>query len=196
MEATNVLVCQFNRCMEPALHDDKCQFHRMRSMCMIDMCTNQVYARKRCVKHGGKRQCQAHGCQGNARSHGFCCKHGPKPLKRQCLVEGCVKFAHARRFCVQHGRRARQCSVELCSAHDRNDGSNPHNTLHTRNMKNKMGGSKWSHGNIGGQPAAQQSFDSILSFVDEWALLGEYSMHDEAFDRGGWTPPQPTTQGC
>ncbi|ETV70509.1 hypothetical protein H257_13903 [Aphanomyces astaci] len=95
-------MCQFNRCLSPAIHHGKCDYHRMRSGCMVKHCPNQVYARKLCVKHGGKRQCQADGCDANARRHGFCCKHGQKPAKKPCLVEGCVKFAHSRRFCAAH----------------------------------------------------------------------------------------------
>lgn len=114
--------CRFNDCNNMAIiGTDKCSFHKNRRQCIIDECTNQVYARKLCVRHGGKKQCQADGCKAHARGGGYCLQHGGFSVKRFCTVDGCKKQAHARQKCVRHGG-GRRCRINGCMQHARAGG--------------------------------------------------------------------------
>ncbi|KAF0709500.1 hypothetical protein AaE_012865 [Aphanomyces astaci] len=97
----------------------RCRHHRHRGRCMVDNCSNQVYARNLCCRHGAKKQCEFDGCTLRARLGNVCYKHGAD--KKQCEEPGCSQPAQARQKCVKHGG-GRKCKANDCLAHARAGG--------------------------------------------------------------------------
>ncbi|KAH9106937.1 hypothetical protein LEN26_014414 [Aphanomyces euteiches] len=96
------MTCVFTDCKLPVLPGlDRCLLHRHRRKCMVETCTNQVYARNRCVRHGGKKKCIHPGCCINVLVGDLCARHGN--CLRTCSMAGCTSPAVARRRCERHG---------------------------------------------------------------------------------------------
>ncbi|KAH9108418.1 hypothetical protein AeMF1_016415 [Aphanomyces euteiches] len=109
--------CLFNECDNFAVAGSlKCRFHRKRSRCIEEGCTNQVYARGHCVRHGGRPKCQHENCSLNQRIGVYCSRHAAREEKRTCSVPGCNKLPHARGICVGHGG-GRYCKRPNCGKH-------------------------------------------------------------------------------
>ncbi|KAF0727077.1 hypothetical protein Ae201684P_015819 [Aphanomyces euteiches] len=78
------MTCVFTDCKLPVLPGlDRCLLHRHRRKCMVETCTNQVYARNRCVRHGGKKKCIHPGCRINVLVGDLC-------ARRRCERHGGV----------------------------------------------------------------------------------------------------------
>ncbi|KAG9409758.1 hypothetical protein AC1031_020070 [Aphanomyces cochlioides] len=77
-------LCCFRGCRQPAIVGTiKCAFHRHRSLCSVEGCSHQAYARQLCIEHGGKDLCVEKGCKSRRRVGLTCSKHSrdrhPKP---------------------------------------------------------------------------------------------------------------------
>ncbi|KAF0699648.1 Aste57867_9793 [Aphanomyces stellatus] len=114
--------CYFKGCSRPTTGDSvKCEFHKQRSICLVQDCRNQVFARNLCVRHGGKKTCRHDGCNENVRLGDLCGKHGAGSTRKLCIETGCEKFAQTRQRCSAHGGGQR-CKLEGCSTHARKGG--------------------------------------------------------------------------
>ncbi|EQC25391.1 hypothetical protein SDRG_16718 [Saprolegnia diclina VS20] len=115
-------VCYFKDCHQPVQPGSwKCIYHRRRTRCLVEECTNQVYARNLCVRHGGQKSCCVQGCCRNARQAGFCYRHSGDDSRRRCSFAGCVRKAILGGKCISHGG-AKMCTIEGCSSHVRKKG--------------------------------------------------------------------------
>ncbi|KAF0697306.1 Aste57867_12000 [Aphanomyces stellatus] len=76
--------CCFRGCRQPAIPgSQKCNFHRHRTLCRVDGCDHQAYARQLCIEHGGKDICVEEGCTTRRRVGLTCSKHSRERLKQQ-----------------------------------------------------------------------------------------------------------------
>ncbi|OQS00357.1 hypothetical protein THRCLA_05985 [Thraustotheca clavata] len=115
-------VCYFKDCHQPVQAGSwKCTYHRRRTRCLVEDCTNQVYARNLCVRHGGQKSCCVQGCCRNARQAGYCYRHSGDDSRRRCSSTGCMRKAILGGKCISHGG-AKVCSVEGCASHVRKKG--------------------------------------------------------------------------
>ncbi|KAF0682994.1 Aste57867_24924 [Aphanomyces stellatus] len=116
------LKCYFNGCPRPTTGDSiKCKFHNLRSICLVQDCRNQVFARNLCVRHGGKKTCCHDDCNENVRIGDLCGKHGAGTTRKPCIEPGCSKFAQSKMRCSAHGGGQR-CKLDTCTAHARKGG--------------------------------------------------------------------------
>ncbi|ETW06935.1 hypothetical protein H310_03046 [Aphanomyces invadans] len=114
--------CYFKGCARPTVEGAiKCEFHKQRSICLVQDCRNQVFARNLCVRHGGKKTCVYEGCHQNVRLGNLCGKHGAGSTRKLCVEDGCTKFAQTKQRCSAHGGGQR-CKLPGCSTHARRGG--------------------------------------------------------------------------
>ncbi|KAF0697843.1 Aste57867_11497 [Aphanomyces stellatus] len=117
-------ICFFNDCSNPVDGPGawKCQAHKHRNRCLVDSCTNQMYARNLCIRHGGKRQCGVESCNRNVRVGDLCSRHAVSVhTKLRCNEHACPNVARKHGKCVRHGG-GKQCKVSTCHTHARKDG--------------------------------------------------------------------------
>ncbi|KAF0697842.1 Aste57867_11496 [Aphanomyces stellatus] len=117
-------LCFFKDCSNPVDGPSawKCHAHKHRSRCLVELCSNQMYARNLCIRHGGKRTCAMANCDRNVRVGGYCVNHGASLNKElRCNEANCSNVARKQRKCVRHGG-GKQCQVDGCKTHARKAG--------------------------------------------------------------------------
>ncbi|KAF0699649.1 Aste57867_9794 [Aphanomyces stellatus] len=154
------LMCYFKGCSRPTAGDSaKCEFHKQRSICLVQDCRNQVFARNLCVRHGGKKTCRHDGCNENVRLGDLCGKHGAGSTRKLCIEAGCDKFAQTRQRCSAHGGGQR-CKLEGCSTHARKGG---YCTRHTQRQWREVAGIRFGPSFMLADPRPCMSTSSAAS---------------------------------